>query len=63
MGVLSFISELIIGIGVFLLLGQAFGYLTSSIGVLGYLLSGALIVIGFIMFSKFSEKDDETTAS
>ncbi|TFH04141.1 MAG: hypothetical protein E4H14_15375 [Candidatus Thorarchaeota archaeon] len=60
MGRLEFISDVIMGIGMLLIVGQLTGYLTSSIGVLGYVVGGGVFAFGLILYIFVSKKKEKT---
>ena len=60
MGMIELISQVMMGIGALLFVGQLTGYFTSTVGVLGYALAGGLFVFGLILNLRFSKKEPET---
>lgn len=57
---LEFISQVIMGIGIALLAGLLTGYMSSSIGILGYVVAGGIFAFGLILFVFVKKSEDQT---
>jgi hypothetical protein len=61
MGAIDYISEVIMGIGIVMIIWQLTGYATSNLGVFGYLVSGAIFAFGLFLNLRFSKKKNRNS--